>query len=70
MTIGTLALLSDSEIRQAVELLAECRAEIIESVVKDTLMMGSFKGLEYMNDDPGEVDVLYAKIQLQDGSDR
>ena len=27
-------------------------------------------GIEYMNDDPAAVDVLYAKVNLQDGSDR
>jgi activating signal cointegrator complex subunit 1 len=27
-------------------------------------------GLEYMNDDPHAVDVLYAKVQLEDGSNR
>lgn len=27
-------------------------------------------GIEYMNDDPGEVDVLYAKVHLADQSDR
>ena len=33
-------------------------------------MVGHFRGLEYMNDDPGEVDVLYGMVELQDGSDR
>lgn len=28
------------------------------------------KGLEYMNDDPNSVDVLYAKVELDDESDR
>merc|ERR1740124_822579 len=27
------------------------------------------KGVEYMNDDPEEVDVLYAKVELVDGGD-
>ena len=29
-----------------------------------------FTGLEYMNDDPSEVDVLFAKVQAADKSDR
>lgn len=29
-----------------------------------------FTGLEYMNDDPSEVDVLFAKVQAADRSDR
>lgn len=28
------------------------------------------KGIEYMNDDPSMVDVLYAKVCVQDGSDK
>ena len=28
------------------------------------------RGLEYMNDDPSEVDVLYAQIQMADGTDK
>lgn len=28
------------------------------------------KGVECMNDDPSEVDVLYAKVTTKDGSDR
>lgn len=28
------------------------------------------KGIEYMNDDPSTVDVLYAKVCIQDGSDK
>lgn len=27
-------------------------------------------GVEYMNDDPAMTDVLYAKVQMKDGSDR
>lgn len=28
------------------------------------------EGIEYMNDDPGMVDVLYAKVHMKDGSNR
>lgn len=28
------------------------------------------KGIEYMNDDPSMVDVLYAKVSVQDGSEK
>ena len=33
-------------------------------------MVVELKGVEYMNDDPAEVDVLYANVISQDGSDR
>ena len=32
--------------------------------------MASLRGLEYMNDDPAEVDILYGKVQLLDNTDR
>ena len=70
MTIGTLALLNESEIERAQEVLASCKSDFIEMGVIDTPLRGHFKGLEYMNDDPSDVDVLYAKVQLDDGTDR
>lgn len=27
-------------------------------------------GIEYMNDDPAMIDVLYAKVRMKDGSDK
>lgn len=32
--------------------------------------MVELKGVEYMNDDPAEVDVLYARVLTKDASDR
>jgi len=39
-------------------------------VLKNEPMTVCVRGLEYMNDDPSSVDVLYAKVSLTDGSDR
>ena len=36
----------------------------------DNVVKIHLRGIEYMNDDPGEVDVLYAKVQLPDQSQR
>lgn len=38
--------------------------------MQDTAVEIELKGVEYMNDDPAEVDVLYAKVLPKDGSDR
>lgn len=38
--------------------------------LQDTAVVVELKGVEYMNDDPAEVDVLYAKVLIKDGSDR
>ncbi|KAL5004729.1 hypothetical protein ScPMuIL_018185 [Solemya velum] len=70
LTIGTLVLLNDAEIRRAKELLHQCKEELVDSILGGEPLMGHFQGLEYMNDDPGEVDVLYAKVELEDDSDR
>jgi len=69
VTIGTLVLLDDNEIENAREALEWCKQEIIEPLLKKEGMRISIKGLEYMNDDPSEVDVLYAQLYMADESD-
>jgi len=39
-------------------------------VLKNEPMTVCVRGLEYMNDDPSAVDVLYAKVSLTDDSNR
>ena len=63
LTICTLTLISDSEIDQAVNLLEECRKTFIKDLTGSKPLKVRIKGLEYMNDDPSEVDVLYAKVE-------
>jgi activating signal cointegrator complex subunit 1 len=58
-----LTLISDSEIDQAVNLLEECRKTFIKDLTGSKPLKVRIKGLEYMNDDPSEVDVLYAKVE-------
>uniref|UniRef100_A0A0B7A270 K Homology domain-containing protein n=1 Tax=Arion vulgaris TaxID=1028688 RepID=A0A0B7A270_9EUPU len=63
LTIGTLVLLSEREIQKAVSLLQTCQTELIEPILKGERLEVQVRGLEYMNDDPSAVDVLYAKIE-------
>ena len=42
----------------------------ISTCLQDTTVIVELKGVEYMNDDPADVDVLYAKVLIKDGSDR
>ena len=44
--------------------------EIIEPLIGSEGLRIAMRGLEYMNDDPSEVDVLYAQIQMLDGSEK
>ncbi|XP_071319081.1 activating signal cointegrator 1 complex subunit 1 [Trachinotus anak] len=69
LTIGTLALLNETEVRKACEHLQECQT-FIRDITEGKPLQLDVTGIEYMNDDPAMVDVLYAKVNLKDGSDR
>ena len=43
---------------------------LISNCLQDTAIVVELKGVEYMNDDPADVDVLYAKVLIKDGSNR
>lgn len=62
LTLGTMVLLNDKEIQKAMEALQSCQEEIIEPLLRDERLDVQIRGLEYMNDDPGAVDVLYARV--------
>uniref|UniRef100_A0A5S6QPU5 KH domain-containing protein n=1 Tax=Trichuris muris TaxID=70415 RepID=A0A5S6QPU5_TRIMR len=66
MTIGTLVLMSETERQTAKELLIRCNEEVIRPLLGRSLdeTLCSLEGIEYMNDDPGQVDVLYAKVVM------
>uniref|UniRef100_H2ZR33 K Homology domain-containing protein n=1 Tax=Ciona savignyi TaxID=51511 RepID=H2ZR33_CIOSA len=68
LTICTLVLLNQEEVQKAKEVLKRCRPRILELLEGNTLDI-VLEGLEYMNDDPTEVDVLYGKVRCKDGSD-
>jgi len=70
ITLGILVLLDEDELQQAIDVLEKCRQELFQSVLKNEPMMVHIHGLEYMNDDPNAVDVLYAKVSLTDKSNR
>ncbi|UJR25407.1 hypothetical protein I4U23_006754 [Adineta vaga] len=68
LTIGTFVLLSKSEIDYIKDTLQECTNNLLKQFIptdKERFLV-QIKGLEFMNDDPSFVDVLYAKIQLID----
>ncbi|XP_064615101.1 activating signal cointegrator 1 complex subunit 1-like [Liolophura sinensis] len=70
LTLGMLVLLSDAEIKAARSLLQDCQDSIVDPILKAEPLIAQVQGLEYMNDDPGAVDVLYAKLDLLSSSDR
>ncbi|XP_071160134.1 activating signal cointegrator 1 complex subunit 1-like [Mytilus edulis] len=70
LTIGILALMDDKEIHNAEELLNECKENLIEPILKSEPLLIHLRGLEYMNDDPRAVDVMYAKIDTGENLDK
>ncbi|XP_061765779.1 activating signal cointegrator 1 complex subunit 1 isoform X2 [Nerophis ophidion] len=68
LTVGTLTLLDDTEVRKACQHLQECRTFISDITGSKPLPL-EIRGIEYMNDDPAMVDILYAKVNINDGSD-
>jgi len=69
LTLGTIVLLGKKERQDIEKYLNDCADTVIRPKLKDFAAADlplkiHLKGLEYMNDDPGEVDVLYAKLQL------
>ncbi|XP_032168672.1 activating signal cointegrator 1 complex subunit 1 isoform X1 [Neovison vison] len=70
LTIGMLVLLSEQEIQQTCEMLQQCKEDFIDDISGGKPLEVEMAGIEYMNDDPGMVDVLYAKVHMKDGSNR
>uniref|UniRef100_A0A8D0GYZ1 Activating signal cointegrator 1 complex subunit 1 n=1 Tax=Sphenodon punctatus TaxID=8508 RepID=A0A8D0GYZ1_SPHPU len=70
LTIGTLVLLNGQEIQKACELLQKCKEDFADKITGGRSLAVEVAGIEYMNDDPAMVDVLYAKVHTKDGSNK
>lgn len=66
LTLCTMSLMDNEDRSLAAQLLVECHEMIIQPILDN---FGSVEirlcGLEYMNDDPHAVDVLYAKVESE-----
>uniref|UniRef100_R4FP12 Putative activating signal cointegrator 1 complex subunit 1 n=1 Tax=Rhodnius prolixus TaxID=13249 RepID=R4FP12_RHOPR len=65
LTICTLVLCDDVDRAEASNALQECKEIVISPILQKKLEL-EMTGIEYMNDDPTEVDVLYGKISCPD----
>ncbi|XP_063972330.1 activating signal cointegrator 1 complex subunit 1 [Diachasmimorpha longicaudata] len=64
LTVGMLLLLDEKEMKEAADVLNECVERIIKPILKahkDPLMI-KIQGLDYMNDDPTTVSVIYGAV--------
>uniref|UniRef100_A0A0N8C0X7 Activating signal cointegrator 1 complex subunit n=1 Tax=Daphnia magna TaxID=35525 RepID=A0A0N8C0X7_9CRUS len=66
LTIGTLVLLSNEERLRAAQSLQNC-GKRIRDLMGSTPLQIEIRGVEYMNDDPERVDVLYGKCADSSG---
>uniref|UniRef100_A0A182JEZ9 K Homology domain-containing protein n=1 Tax=Anopheles atroparvus TaxID=41427 RepID=A0A182JEZ9_ANOAO len=64
ITLCTLSLMDNEDRANAAHVLQDCQDSILGPLLKENGPMEiCVRGLEYMNDDPHAVDVLYAKIE-------
>lgn len=69
LTLGTLVLTDNNERKLTADKLEEACNQIVRPLLLDRKSkVIEMKGIEYMNDDPHEVDVLYARVNLIDGN--
>ncbi|XP_046736458.1 activating signal cointegrator 1 complex subunit 1 isoform X1 [Diprion similis] len=67
LTIGMLVLVDSTEREEAVRALEYCKENIIApAILKNGPLLLTVQGVDYMNDDPAEVNVLYAKVHSKD----
>ncbi|KRZ33421.1 Activating signal cointegrator 1 complex subunit 1 [Trichinella pseudospiralis] len=66
LTVGTLVLMNENERKIARELLHQCKESLVLPILKKDLSNVSCRlhGIEIMNDDPANVDVLYGKVEF------
>nr|XP_045606852.1 activating signal cointegrator 1 complex subunit 1-like [Procambarus clarkii] len=62
LTLCVMVLADDRERYQALDALANCPESVLKKHLAGEKLRVEMKGIEYMNDDPGEVDVLYGRI--------
>uniref|UniRef100_A0A182X3I0 Uncharacterized protein n=1 Tax=Anopheles quadriannulatus TaxID=34691 RepID=A0A182X3I0_ANOQN len=74
ITLCTMALMDNEDRANAAQILLDCQESIISPLLQENGPLEiRVRGLEYMNDDPHAVDVLYAKIEspvLQTAADQ
>jgi len=62
LTICTLVLLNETEVEQAKTVFRGMYDDIVHDILGGAALEINLGDLEYMNDDPGAVDVLYGKV--------
>uniref|UniRef100_A0A1B6FIS2 K Homology domain-containing protein n=1 Tax=Cuerna arida TaxID=1464854 RepID=A0A1B6FIS2_9HEMI len=66
LTLCTMVLNDNFERSEAVKVMESCKRDVIDPMLQGNSITILLSGIEYMNDDPTEVDVLYAKVHADD----
>ncbi|XP_075213153.1 activating signal cointegrator 1 complex subunit 1 [Lycorma delicatula] len=66
MTLCTMVLSDDVERNNAAQILQKCKTDVIDGLLNGQSLKLRICGIEIMNDDPAEVNVLYGRIHCQD----
>ncbi|KAJ8681231.1 hypothetical protein QAD02_017018 [Eretmocerus hayati] len=68
LTLAILVLLDENDRRKAIEALEACKKDIVQPVLeKSGPVTIEFRGVEIMNDDPSEVNILYIQVHDKSG---
>lgn len=62
LTLCVMVLADERERHQAVDILNTCPNSVFRKYLAGERLKVEMRGIEYMNDDPGEVDVLYGQV--------
>ncbi|XP_069677196.1 activating signal cointegrator 1 complex subunit 1 isoform X7 [Periplaneta americana] len=65
LTLGTLVIMDAEERERAAQCLTLCKESIVQPLLRGETLAVRMVGVEYMNDDPAEVDILYGKVHVE-----
>ncbi|XP_046676713.1 activating signal cointegrator 1 complex subunit 1 isoform X2 [Homalodisca vitripennis] len=66
LTLCTMVLNDNFERSEAVRVMESCKRDVIDPLLQGNSITILLSGIEYMNDDPNEVDVLYARVHANE----
>ncbi|CAK9294071.1 unnamed protein product [Gordionus sp. m RMFG-2023] len=70
LTLVMLKLLDQEEVDKCAKVLKDCYEDCLKKIINGKVLRVRLKGIDYMNDDPSDVHVLYAKVDPFSDLDR
>uniref|UniRef100_A0A1B6LXG8 K Homology domain-containing protein n=1 Tax=Graphocephala atropunctata TaxID=36148 RepID=A0A1B6LXG8_9HEMI len=66
LTLCTVVLTDNFERTEAIRVMENCKRDVIDPMMEGNSITILLSGVEYMNDDPSEVDVLFARVHANE----